>query len=237
MRSIARARVPTVVATAAAAVLLVAGCGSDKSTDPGGVLDPRGTGSGTLLVLAEIQGRDTDLATFETDFEVMVRDTLGAGVSGAVVEVVTPSGTVTVPEESPSSGVYRSTRNGYAAGSYEVRVTRGTDRVEGVRVRAPEIHTITSPSARDTVAANQSLAVTWTRIIPAEEAWLESRDYESPAAELDDGASSVPALGNPVRDDQRIRVHRQNRITAAGGLPGSHLEARIRNSIEPVIAR
>ncbi len=82
----------------------------------------------------------------------------------------------------------------------------------------------------------ETACVMWTRARASLEVTLETRDYVSPAPEVDDGASIVPAPGNPARADQRVRVFRLNRTVMAGGLPGSRLEARIRNSVEPVVA-
>ncbi|MEK7315493.1 MAG: hypothetical protein AAB011_04885, partial [Candidatus Eisenbacteria bacterium] len=55
--------------------------------------------------------------------------------------------------------------------------------------------------------------------------------------ELDDLASSIPASGNPVSADQRVRVKRSNQIAVTAGLPGSTFEATMRNTVEPLTAQ
>jgi hypothetical protein len=222
--------------TAAVFLTLGAGCGSDNPAGPGGGSPPGGSGTGTLLVQADVSGSDVGSGVFQTDFTVTLRDTLGATVSGASVGVSTPTGSVILAEDGAVPGTYRAARAGYAPGTCQLTVSRGADGVSSVWVVAPDVHTVTSPAANDTVAAGQPLNVTWTRSRASLEVTLETRDYQSTAPELDDGVSVVPAPGNPARGDQRVRVFRLNRTLMAGGLPGSRFEARIRNSIEPVVA-
>lgn len=228
-----------VAATCAAALVVGAiGCGSDGPTQPASGPPPGGTGSGTLLVQADVSGSDIAPGVFQTDFLVTVADTANRPVSGASVQVSLPSGMpVTLAEDPLSLGTYRASRAGFVAGTHTLSVTRGLDRVSGVRATAPMVHTITAPAANDTVSANQAVPVSWMRPTMAQEVSVESRDYVSPAPEADAGTSLVPAGGNPVRGDQRFRVHRLNRTLISGGRPGSRFEARFRNSVEPVIAR
>jgi len=100
----------------------------------------------------------------------------------------------------------------------------------------PSVHTITSPAANATIPADQPITVTWSRTSPAQEAKVETRNYES-LAESDDMASSVPSSGNPASVDQRVRVKRINKTTPAAGLPGSQFEAVVRTTVEPITAQ
>ena len=217
------------------ALLFFSGCGSDNPSQPG-LSIPQGTGSGTMMVIGEVAGSDPAPGIYITDFMVSLADTGGSPISGASVEITTPSEVISLVEDAGSAGTYRAARNGYVPGNYSLVVTRGSDWVSGIRVTAPDLHLISSPASGDTVTADQPLNVVWTRTVAAVEATVECRDYESAAPELDDGQSVIPGSGNPIRDDQRIRVFRLNRVLPAGGLPGSKFEARIRNSVEPVIA-
>jgi hypothetical protein len=56
-------------------------------------------------------------------------------------------------------------------------------------------------------------------------------------AMADDGTKTVPAPGNPARNDQAIRVTRINRSSLSGAAQGSTFEASVRNSVEPVVAQ
>ncbi len=218
----------------AALTLAFAGCSKSPSR-PGASTPPGGTGTNTLLVTADVAGSDVAPGVFSTDLTVSVSDTTGAPVSGATVQFMTPTGAVALPEDGATPGTYRTSRSGYAMGTYTLDVTRGADRVSGAWVVAPDVHTITAPAPNDTIPATSPLGVSWNRVSIAQEALIESRDYQS-AAEPDDGTSQVPPSGNPARADQRIRVFRLNRTLITGGRPGSELEATIRNSVDPVVA-
>jgi hypothetical protein len=225
------------VTTLLAVGLLGIGCGDDSSVAPddSGNLPPSaGTGSGTLRAVVEVQARDVTSGGFETEFLATVTDTLGEPVSGRVV-VSGRFGDVQLAEGAP--GEYRAIRSGYETGSYTVNISSDAGSVTGVTVRAPDIHTITSPTSGQTVEANTALNVRWTRSEPADECRLETRDYDSDWIYGDPGTLWAPSVGNPPRIDQRIRVKRRNVQEPVGGLSGSHFSVRIRVTIEPVVAQ
>ena len=214
------------------------GCsGSDSPSGPGVVTASGGTGSMTLRVVAQAEGKDLDGGGFETDFLVTVTDELDVPVSGATVSVSGSFGTVVLTEDRGSAGDYTALRPDYTPGLYTLSVVRGTDNVDDVRVIAPVVHSITSPQPQDFLAKDQAFNVTWSRTSRAQESRVETRDYESAWMMSDTGTFTVPATGNPPRADQRVRVKRANRQAPDGGLPGSDFRARIRVTIEPVVSQ
>ena len=216
-----------------AALVTVAGCGG---TGPAIERNDPGTGSTTLKVVADIDANDV-VGGFITDFKVTVEDGAANAVSGATVTIKNNDlGTVTLLESSAGSGDYVATRNSFPSGDFELSVVRGTDRVEGVVLGGPGVHTITSPAANDTLAALQDLIVQWTRPLQARSAEVETRNFTSPVLP-DTGAFAIPAIENEVRVDQRIRVFRFNEVDIAGALLGSRLRVEVRQTIEPVIVQ
>jgi hypothetical protein len=231
---------PSAIGTAVAGLaILFSGCGgSDSPTSAGGLPDSPGSGTGTLKVVAAVEGRDTGPGTFESDFLATVTDQGGQPVSGATVTISGAFGTVTLAEDSQAAGDYLlNTYPGFAGGPYTLNVTRGTDNVTSVRATAPSLHTITSPVANAVVTAGQPVNVAWSRPTAADESRVETLDYTGPWTTGDPGMLTVPGASNPARPDQRFRVKRRTVQSAAGGLPGSQLSVRIRNSVEPVICQ
>ena len=100
----------------------------------------------------------------------------------------------------------------------------------------PGVHTITSPTANDTVPALQALTVLWNRPSQALSAEMETLDYDSGVLP-DTSAAMVPALQNEARPDQRIRVYRFNEVSIVGGLPGSRLKVEVRQTVEPIVVQ
>ncbi|MBW3553215.1 MAG: hypothetical protein KY466_06890 [Gemmatimonadetes bacterium] len=221
-------------ALASTLAVLVA-CGDD-ATGPAVTRNDPGTGTRTMLVRADIEGQDVS-GGFVTEFEVVLRDAQGAAISGATVVVRNPVlGNVNLLELDAGTGEYLATVNSFASGDYRLDVTRGSDEVRGVVVGGMSAHEITSPTANATVAADQSLTVTWTRPSEAAGADIETRDFEAEGLP-DTGSYTIPANGNPPSADQRVRVWRFNKVEIAGGLFGSQLKLSVRNTVEPVIVQ
>lgn len=213
------------------AALIVAGCSGDDSSSNPVPVDPAGSGSQTLLVVAEVSGSDGGGGLFSTNFTATVTDVGALPVTGAAVVIQGPFGLVTLVEQ--GAGVYAAVRNDYTPGTYVLSVVRSTDQVTGVRVIAPDIHSITSPTTTAAVTANQPFDVVWTRTVAAQECWMETRDWQS-LPQMDTGLITVPGSDNPPNNDQRIRLFRKNTQAPAGGLQGSEFNGRIRNSVEPI---
>ena len=218
--------------------MLSGGCSDSESPaepDLSGQL-PRssGGGSGSLLVIAEVQARDVSTSLFETEFLVTVVDTAGAPVAGAVVTISGGFRAVRLAEGLPGS--YTALRSGYETGSYTLNVTSGTDSLTGVTTHAPSMHAISKPAPGDTVTAGMAINVRWDRSVVSDECRLETRDYDSSWIYGDPGTLWAPGIGNPARTDQRVRIKRRNFEIPAAGLPGSHFSVRLRRSVEPIIS-
>lgn len=216
-----------------AVAVVVAACGD--STGPAVERNQPGTGTGTMRVLAEIEGSDV-AGGFVTEFDVSLRDAQGLPISGATVTVRNPNlGTVNLLELSAGSGDYEASVNTFAAGDYRLDAVKDADNIQGVVVGGMSAHAILSPQANDTVPAGEPLTVTWSRPSEALGADLETRDFQAEGIP-DSGTYTVPGADNPPRTDGRIRVWRYNQVTIAGGLDGSRLRLSIRNTVEPVVA-
>lgn len=218
-----------------AALFLSAACGDD-STGPAAERNDPGTGTRTMLVKADIDGQDVPNG-FVTDFEVQLRDAQDNPISGATVTILNGAlGAINLLEDGQGTGDYVATRNSFPAGDYRLDVVSGTDNVRGVVIGGMAAHAITSPSANDTIPANAQLVITWTRPSEAAGADVETQDYQVEGIP-DSGTYTVPAVSNPPRDDGRIRIARFNRVDIAGGLFGSELKLKVRNTVEPVVAQ
>lgn len=222
------------IGLALALAVALAGCGDD-TTGPAAERNDPGTGTQTMLVKADIEGEDAP-GGFVTDFEVQLRDAQDNPISGATVTIQNGAlGTVNLLESGQGTGDYVAVRNSFPSGDYRLDVVSGTDNVHGVVIGGMAAHVITSPSANDTVLANAPLVINWTRPSQAAGADVETQDFQAEGIP-DSGTYTVPATGNPARDDGRVRIARFNRVDIAGGLFGSELKLKIRNTVEPVVA-
>lgn len=218
-----------------ALLVALAGCGDD-TTGPAAERNDPGTGTRTMLVKADIEGEDAP-GGFVTDFEVQLRDAQDNPISGATVTIQNGAlGTINLLESGQATGDYVATRNSFAPGDYRLDVISGTDNVRGVVIGGMAAHVITSPAANDTVPANAPLVITWTRPSEAAGVDVETQDFQADGI-VDSGTYTVPATENPPRDDGYARITRFNRVDIAGGLFGSELKIKIRNTVEPVVAQ
>lgn len=216
------------------AAVLLAACGD--ATGPALERNNPGTGTATLSVTADIQGENVP-GGFTTDMDVQVRDAQGNPVSGATVTIRNGAlGTVTLLESGVASGDYHASVNGFASGDYRLDVIVGTDRVENVVVGGIGVHTINAPGLSDTIPASQPLTVTWARGPEAFRVDVNSREYEAQGI-LDSGTHTIPGVDIQARPDERIRVTRYNEVQIAGGLAGSRLQLRLRQTLEPLLVQ
>jgi hypothetical protein len=214
------------------AAVLIAACGD--STGPALDRNDPGTGTATLRVMAEIRGEAVS-GGFITDLEAQIRDAQGDPVSGATVTIRNGDlGTVTLAEDGVGSGNYVASVNDFGGGDYHLDVVADTNRVEDVVVGGIGIHQITGPEPSDTLLADQPLTVTWSRSVEAYRAEVTSREYEAQDI-LDTGTHTIPGVDIQVRPDERVRVTRFNEVLPAGGLPGSRLQLRLRQTLEPLV--
>ncbi len=222
------------ISVAALALLLAAACGD--GTGPAVERNNPGTGTRTMRVTADIDAQDVP-GGFVTDFEVTLRDVQGTAISGATVTIRNGTlGTVNLLEDAAGSGDYIATVNQFPSGDFRLEVVRGSDNVKDVVIGGLAAHTIQSPVKNATVPANQPLTITWNRPSEAAGADVETRDFSAQGIP-DAGTYTVPANQNPARTDQRIRIWRYNEVSIAGGLLGSRLKLKVRNTVEPVIAQ
>ncbi len=212
--------------------LLLASCGD--GTGPAADRNSGGTGSGTIHVTADVDAVDVT-GGFITDFAVEVRDALNNPVTGATVTISNSTlGVVTLLEDG-DPGDYEATRNTFPSGDFTLNVVaaNGTDRVEGVVLGGPGVHTITAPLQNDTVSSSDSLTVTWTVPSQAVSAEVKTRDW-GPALVPDLGVYVIPIADNVTNASQRIRVFRYNQVNIAGGLIGSRMQVEVRQTLEPI---
>jgi hypothetical protein len=222
---------------ATTAVLLMIACSS--STGPAASRNNPGTGTSTLKVTADIEADDdpTVIGGFTTNYQVSLRNSLGAPVSNATVTVTNPAlGTITLIESTPgASGDYIKQGSTFPGGDFQLDVVRASDNVRGVVLGGPSPQSVTAPVANATVPANQPLTVRWT--VPSRaSAQVETKDY-GPISVPDTGAHVIPAVNNPPNASQRIRVFRFNEVAIAGGLTGSRMRVIVRKTVEPVIVQ
>jgi hypothetical protein len=218
---------------------LLAGCGSNGSggspSNPAAPTLPTSQ-AGSLVVVASIAADADSTGNVSTSFTVTLADTgTAAAASGATVEFSTPSGTVSLTEDSGTPGTYRAQQSGHAAGLYVLAVARGSDVASG-SIDMPDAQAITSPAANDTISSNGSLDVTWTRAVPADEAWIDTKDWTT-GSQIDSGSGKIPKGHNKPRNDQQVGVTRRNVDNPANMAPGSVLQASVRVSVGPVVVQ
>ena len=195
-----------------------------------------GTGSNTLLVIANVNANDLGGGLFTTDFDVTVTDAAGPVSSAVVAFSNLGLGIVQLFETPAGSGIYTASEPGFPGGEFQLSVIRGSDNVAGVVVRGPGIHVITTPQANDIVPAAQPLNVVWTVPSQAEGAEIETLNLARLALP-DSGAYMIAGAANPVNGSQRISVFRFNGVDITGGLVGSRLQVKIRAQVEPVVVQ
>lgn len=196
-----------------------------------------GSGSNTMLVIADVVANDLGGGLFTTSFGVTLTDVAMAPVTGATVTITNAVlGTTVLGETAPGSGIYVAIALQFPGGDFQLDVVRGTDNVQGVVAQGPGVHTVTSPQVNDVMTAGQDLTVTWTVPSQAKFAEIETRDFAAVQL-LDDGSFTIPGLNNPANAGQRLRLFRFNEVDVAGGLLGSRLQIKIRAEVEPFVVQ
>jgi hypothetical protein len=240
MRRSMMARMQGWTAATILGIAMISGCADDSTTGPNGPDAPPespGHGSGTLLVTGVIDAADVGASEFMTDLSVMIEDASGAGVSDATVTIEDDLATWVLTEDQGTLGLYSTTRSGPVSRWYRLNVHAGADSLVGMTVWAPRPHSITQPTRNDIVDADTILNVSWTAPDKARECRLTTLDYDSSWINGDSQTLWVPAIGNPLRDDQRICVFRRNTQFSEAGLPGCRLSVTVRRTVEPIMAQ
>ena len=193
-----------------------------------------GTGTNSLLVIADVIANDIGSGLYTTDFEVTLTDAFGAPASGGTVTITNSAGMTTLVEVVAGSGFYTAAAFDFVGGDYELDVVAGPHSVSNVVARGPGIHTITAPIVNAVHPADQDLIVTWTTPSQAQFARVETNNMVSGLL-LDDGSFVIAGADNPAEPAQFILVLRTNQVTIAGGLLGSRLQIEIEAEVTPVV--
>jgi hypothetical protein len=209
--------------------IVAAACGG---TSHSGVERNRaGSGTSTLRVTASVDVTNSATAPV-TNYQVDLRDGLGAIVSGATVTVHDSGlGDVALAETSTGSGRYTGSKTAVPGGDLSLQVVRGADSVSGVVVGYPGAHSVNAPALNATVTANQPMDLSWTTPTTAKAATITTRDYSIQVP--DTGSYSIPAANNPPRASQRVILARSNEVDIGGALPTSRLRVTVTTTVDP----
>jgi len=197
----------------------------------------QGSGTGNLSVKVKVEAdsqRDnaSDASTFETEFEVEVRRN-GMPVRDAKVTVAAFEG----PEwtlRHDDDGEYEHEVRGYHR-AYRVDVVAGEDKVEGIYLAGPAVHTFTSPAQGQEVAGDQPLTVTWQAQGSADETWIEGEEFDKVRVDNAMTYTVRPEQLERERDeveDNEFEVVRINRMPIDGAAAGSEMIIRVKNEVE-----
>ncbi|TXD36246.1 hypothetical protein FRC96_10360 [Lujinxingia vulgaris] len=229
---------------ALAAVAMVAACApsmanafDDVSASEVQDLRRQGSGTGTLSVQIHVEAdsrRDNaaDAEGFETDFEVKVFRS-GQPVRDATVTVSAFEG----PEwtlRHDDDGEYEREVRGYHR-AYRVDVVAGDDKVEGVYLAGPAVHTFTAPTPGASVPGDQPVTVSWQAEGSADESWLEGEAFEK--VRVDDTTTYTVRPEQLEREwdeveENEFELTRINRMPINGAASGSEMIIRVKNEVE-----
>lgn len=233
-------------AAIALSAALVWGCGSPFEADSGaGALGPgesSGSGTGTLHVSGRVDATESDdNSSMPAQFQLELSVEVWRGsvpVDDAVVRI-TPLGgqPIVLASTGAGSALYLGGAGGYHQ-SYELDVTAGPDRVADARIVGPDIHVFSKPTPEEVVAAGSDLEVRWEREVPADEALLETNEFDE-ALVADEGRYTVAGAHLAGRADgqqeDRASLRRTNYLTLKGGAAGSAFRVSVRNRVEFLI--
>jgi hypothetical protein len=217
----------------------VAGCGG-SDLDPGAGND-RGTGTGTLAIDGTVHAsprQDLVNAHMNTDFDT----DLSIRVSLSNQTVTT--GTVTVTSVSGKVPLTYGNNNRWSGrvASYDevfiLDIESGPDKIAGVRVDGPDIHTFSTPTAGANVDPTMPLTIKWDRQDQADSAELRVDGLDNPLAIPDSGSYAL-AMGSLRTDKAQarqntLRLTRTNSVVPAGAVAGSTWTVSISNEINVV---
>ncbi len=224
-----------------ASFLVLAACGGSP-LDPGAG-NSLGTGTSTLLVdgtaRAHAQIANAKSSTdFSTDFAVQV--TLNnVPVTSGTVEVKSSKLTTELTwRADQNGGQWEGTAAGYDE-AYELNVISGPDKVMGVIVDGPDIHTFTLPMLGATLDSTVANDMTWSRAAAADVATFRVGDLDRLTI-ADTGDFSIPA-GSLKADQQQARPNqltltRENHVSPKGAVAGSTFSVAVDNELDVIAA-
>lgn len=223
----------------ASSIVTLVACSSDP-LEPGSG-DQAGTGTNTLRVNASVMAKpritNAKLAgDFLTEFRVQLSLNDTPVSSGSVT---VRSAAINMPlawkDNGQSAGRWEASVAGYDE-VYQLDVMSGDDRVTGVVVDGPDIHSITSPSAGAALDATTAIALTWDRVETADEARLSVESDDVTVADTGTYTMSPRTLraDKGSTKTNRMRVTRVNRVLPAGAVGDSSVSVGVVNEIEVV---
>ena len=220
----------------ASLVVLAAACGGSP-LEPGNG-NSAGTGTSTLLVdgnaRAHAQTANAKSSTdFMTDFEVQVMLN-NTPVTAGTVEI--KSAKLTTELTYDGNGSWHGTAAGYDE-AYELNVIDGGDKVMGVIVDGPDIHTFTLPTLGATLDSTVANDMKWARDAAADIATFRVGELDRLTI-ADSGDFSIPA-GSLKADQTQARPNqltltRENHIAPKGAVAGSTFSVSVDNELDVV---
>lgn len=231
----------TTISLALLAVPLIA-CSNDP-LEPGEGSDP-GAGTNTLSIegsaTASARNPNAKLATdFTTEFSVHIQlngqdVTTGANV---MVSSLNASTTLTFNQNGGGNGGrWEGTAANYDE-SYQLDVVSGADKVTGVIVDGPTIHTFTAPMQGASLDSTMMIPVTWDRGEAAETASIRVGDLDRLTIE-DSGTYPLPpntlrAEKDKTRENS-IELRRSNHVVPSGAVAGSSFQVTVENDLDVI---
>jgi len=223
----------------ASSIVTLAACTSDPLAPGSG--DQLGTGTTTLQVNGSMVARPKlanakSAGDFQTEFRVQLSlNNTPVSTGSVVVRTATSDVPLLWKDNGQSAGHWEASAAGYSE-VYQLDVTSGSDRVSGVIVDGPDIHTITAPTAGAALDASVAIALTWDRSETADEARVavENDGIVVP----DSGTYSMSP--RTLRADKgstktnTVRITRTNQVTPAGAVGNSTVSVGVVNEIDVV---
>jgi hypothetical protein len=228
----------TTISLALLSIPLVA-CSNDP-LEPGEGSDP-GAGTNTLLVegnaSAEARVPNAKLASdFTTDFSVRVQLNGQDVTTGATVTVQSLNVNVTLTFSPDNGGRWIGTAAGYDE-SYRLDVISGADKVTGVIVDGPTIHTFTAPMQGASLDSTLAIPVTWDRGEEAQNATIKTENIDRLTIP-DSGTYMLPPNALKAEKDKTkentIELRRSNRVVPAGAVGGSSFSVSVENDLDVI---
>ena len=213
---------------------------SNDPLEPGEGSDP-GAGTNTLQVngsaSAEPHGSNGKLpADFSTDFSVRIELNGQPVTTNATVTVSSLNVNVTLLFNANGNGRWEGTAAGYDE-SYRLDVVSGTDKVNGVIVDGPGIHTFTAPLAGAALDSTLMIPVNWDRSEGAEVATIRTENIDRITIP-DSGTYMLPPNALKAEKDKTqentIELQRTNRIIPAGAIGDSSFSVSIQNDLDVI---
>ena len=209
---------------------------SNDPLEPGSG-DEAGAGTNTLFVEgsanAEANNANARNSTdFTTEFNIRVQlngqDLLGTAM--VTIESLKVKTTLTFDQ----NGRWRGTASGYDE-SYRLDIVSGNDKVTGVIVDGPDIHTMDAPTQGAALDSTMPIDVKWGRGEQADECSIDVGHIDRLTI-ADNGKYTLPPGSLDAEKDKtkenNIEIRRTNHIAPAGAIGGSNFQVSIRNDID-----